>query len=296
MMIYYVLLIVSLAGAVIKNLLPKAGGKRFSTLDGLMSVNIMSGIAGMIIVAFGGLAIKNISSALVVIMALLYGIFTLAMQSFYMTAAEKGSVSVCSIIYASCFVVQTIFSAVYSGEACSPVNIFGIVVMLASLAMVSLKDFCGKNGNIISVILAVISMLFASGVGIVQKIFAAVYGKNGQNEYVFLAFMFMAVFGLLVKFMICHKNGKGKENEKVVGQNKRFFMFACAMALCVAVVNKLNVILITVLPGVLYFPVYAAGTVLCSAICSRIIFKEKLTRMQWTGMFLGVSAIVMIVM
>ena len=288
-MIYYALLIVSLAGAVTKNLLPKAGGKRFSTLDGLMTVNIMSGIAGMIIVAFSGVNIHNISGASVVIMALLYGLFTLAMQSFYMTAAERGSVSVCSLIYASCFVIQTIFSAVYSGEACSALNICGIAVMLAALAMVSLKDLGGKKGNKISVILAVISMLFASGVGIVQKIFAAVYGKNGQNEYVFLAFMFMTVFGLLVKFTICRK----KETD---GTDRRFYMFACAMALCVAVVNKLNVILITVLPGVLYFPVYAAGTVLCSAIFSRIIFKEKLTRLQWTGVILGVAAIIMIVM
>ena len=288
-MIYYALLIVSLAGAVTKNLLPKAGGKRFSTLDGLMTVNIMSGIAGMIIVAFSGVNIHNISGASVVIMALLYGLFTLAMQSFYMTAAERGSVSVCSLIYASCFVIQTIFSAVYSGEACSALNICGIAVMLAALAMVSLKDLGGKKGNKISVILAVIAMLFASGVGIVQKIFAAVYGKHGQNEYVFLAFMFMTVFGLLVKFTICRK----KETD---GTDRRFYMFACAMALCVAVVNKLNVILITVLPGVLYFPVYAAGTVLCSAIFSRIIFKEKLTRLQWAGVILGVAAIIMIVM
>ena len=254
-----------------------------------MTVNIMSGIAGMIIVAFSGVNIHNISGASVVIMALLYGLFTLAMQSFYMTAAERGSVSVCSLIYASCFVIQTIFSAVYSGEACSALNICGIAVMLAALAMVSLKDLGGKKGNKISVILAVLSMLFASGVGIVQKIFAAVYGKHGQNEYVFLAFMFMTVFGLLVKFTICRK----KETD---GTDRRFYMFACAMALCVAMVNKLNVILITVLPGVLYFPVYAAGTVLCSAICSRTIFKEKLTRLQWAGVFLGVAAIIMIVM
>ena len=147
----------------------------------------------------------------------------------------------------------------------------------------------GRKGGKISIILAVISMLFASGVGIVQKIFAAVYGKNGQNEYVFLAFMFMTVFGLLVKFTICRK----KETD---GTDRRFYMFACAMALCVAVVNKLNVILITMLPGVLYFPVYAAGTVLCSAIFSRIIFKEKLTRLQWAGVILGVAAIIMIVM
>lgn len=40
-------------------------------------------------------------------------------------------------------------------------------------------------------------MLFASGVGIVQKIFAATYANNGQHEFVFLAFIFMTIFGNL---------------------------------------------------------------------------------------------------
>ena len=285
-MIYYILLIISLAGAVIKNLLPKAGGKAFSTLNGLMTVNIMSGIAGMIICGFGGFSIKNIDGLSLIVMALIYGLFTLAMQSFYMAAAERGSVSVCSLIYASCFVIQTVFSAVYSGEKCSVLNICGIAVMIVALTMVSLKDLGGKKGGRISIILAIISMLFASGVGIVQKIFAHIYGKHGQTEFTFLAFLFMTLFGILVKFIIC------KKTDEV---NRRFYKFACAMALCVAVVNKLNVILITVLPGVLYFPIYAAGTVLCSAICSRIIFKENLTRLQWTGVACGAAAIVMIV-
>ena len=290
-MIPFILMVISLAGAVTKNLLPKAGGKEFSTLDGLMTVNIMSGIAGMIICGFGGISIKNADSLCLIILALIYGLFTLLMQSFYMAAAERGSVSACSLIYASSFVIQTVFSAVYGGEKCSALNICGILVMVAALAMVSLKDLGGKKGSRISIILAVISMFFAAGVGIVQKIFAHIYGKQGQTEFIFLAFLFMTLFGVLVKFMICHKTNETKT--KAV--NKRFYKFACAMALCVAVVNKLNVILITVMPGVLYFPIYAAGTVLCSAIFSRIIFKENLTGLQWTGIVCGVAAIVMIV-
>ena len=65
--------------------------------------------------------------------------------------------------------------------------------MLVSLGMVSFKDLRGKKSNKTAVILAVISMLFASGVGIVQKIFAAMYGKQGQNEFIFLAFMFIKI-------------------------------------------------------------------------------------------------------
>lgn len=117
-MIYYLLLIVSLAGAVAKNLLPKADGKSFSTIDGLMSVNIISGIIGMMIIAFGGIDIKNVTNAMIVVLAMLYGIFTLAMQSFYMTAAQRGSVSVCSLIYSSCFVIQTVFFSQFTAARC----------------------------------------------------------------------------------------------------------------------------------------------------------------------------------
>lgn len=166
--------------------------------------------------------------------------------------------------------------------------------MIAAIAMVSLKDLGNTGGNKISVIFAAISMAFASGVGIVQKIFANVYGKSAQNEFIFLAFMFMMLFGVLIKCALCHKNSK--DNTEIVRENRRFYVFACATALCVALVNKLNVILITALPGVLYFPVYAAGTILCSAVFSKIIFKEELTRLQWTGVVCGVAAIVMIVL
>ena len=73
-------------------------------------------------------------------------------------------------------------------------------------------------------------------------------------------------------------------------------MIAMGIAVCVVLVNKLNMVLITALPGILFFPVYNAGTVLGSALGSRIIFRDAPSKLQWCGIFLGAVSIVLVVL
>lgn len=286
----YALFIISVFCAIAKNLLPKGGGKDFSNIGGLMTVNIMSGLIGMTIFAVKGLDFSLVYDGIFVCMALMYGIFTVLMQSFYMAAAEKGSVSVCSLIYASSFIIQTVFSVIYGREICSPMKTAGIILMLISIAMVSLKDIKKSETNRKSVILAVISMLFAAGVGILQKLYSGIYKGSGQSEYLFIAFLSMFVFAAAVRGFIKLRETKAEKPEA------RFYAFAFLVAVCVAVVNKLNILLVVKIPGVIFFPVYCAGTVLFSTIGSGLLFNEKLTKMQYCGILTGVAAIIMTVL
>lgn len=73
-------------------------------------------------------------------------------------------------------------------------------------------------------------------------------------------------------------------------------MAALGIAACVVLVNKLNIILIATLPGLLFFPVYNAGTVIGSAVGSKIVFHENPSKIQWCGILLGTVSIVLVVL
>ena len=138
-MIYYILLSVSLCLGVAKNIISKWGEKSFGFLNGLMSVNIMTSIVALAVFSSGITGIKSAFAPLFIVMALIYGLLTLGSQSLYITAVKSGSVSVCSLIYASCFVIPTVYSVIRNGETISLSKLFGIILMLFSVVLVSLK-------------------------------------------------------------------------------------------------------------------------------------------------------------
>ena len=47
--------------------------------------------------------------------------------------------------------------------------------------------------------------------------------------------------------------------------------------------------------GDFYYPDEKGGTIMFSAVCSSIFFKEKLTVRIWTGIVIGIAAIIIIV-
>ena len=59
-------------------------------------------------------------------------------------------------------------------------------------------------------------------------------------------------------------------------------------------INKLNLYLSGVLPGILFFPLVNGGVILLSILASRVLFHEKMTPKQVLGVVLGVLSIFLI--
>ena len=143
----YILLIISLILGVTKNIIPKSGKNEFQCFNNLMSVNIITAIVGIVIFASKGIDFSLLSGAPFIAMAFLYGLCTLGSQSLYMIAAQAGSVSVCSLIYAACFIIPTVFTAICYSESFSAFRIIGIATMLLSVVMISVKGEENTKGS-----------------------------------------------------------------------------------------------------------------------------------------------------
>ena len=297
-MFNYVLLGISLCLGVGKHLISKAGKKEFSGVDRLMSANLITALLALAVFAVGGLDLLRMKDSLLLLLALLYGLLTMGCQSLYILAVRNGSVSVCSLIYSSCFLIPTVFSAVAYENGISLIKLLGIGVMLVSILLVSYQKREGEKGmDLFSLIMALLAMCSAGSVGILQKLYAHEYGGEGMSEYLFASFAFMLFFSLLTKGILRIVAGGKREQETRICTReipRVFLLCAALLAVCVVSTNKLNLFLIGALPGVWFFPVINGGTVMLSAIFSRILFGERLTPLRLGGLLMGLLAMVLI--
>ncbi len=280
--------IISLSLGISKNLLSKAGSREFDGMNRLMSVNIITALVAVGIFSCGGVSLASMWDIRFILMSFFYGVTTMAAQSFYIVAVKKGPVSICSMIYAYCFVIPTIILAIYFQEEINIIWIIGMILMLLSVFFVLGKKKIDGTNNKTYLWFAIFAMCAAGSGGMLQKFFGYFYNKELYDEYIVLSFFFVLVFSVLGKLLFIQSM---VEKEK---PTKRFFVLAILLAISNVVANKLNLHLITVLPSVLFLPTINGATILFSAIFSCIFFKDKITAIGWVGILIGIGAIVMI--
>ena len=286
----YILLVLAIVLAVSKNLISKIGKNEFEGLDRLMSANMLAAVTAMVLFACSGMKLSVMTDPIFILLAFLYGVFILAAQSLYMLALKSGSVSICSLIYSSGFLIPTFYSALVLGEPISLTKWIGIFVMLAAIFAVSAKgEKPQQNSSKVYLVYTVIAMLMSGALGVMQKLLVKNYGDKCFNEYLFVSFFFMLLGILVLKLF-----AKIKAEERVKIYTKRFWILGILFAIGVAVVNKMNLYLSGALPGVIFFPCSNGGIIMLSTLCSAVMFKERLTKIGWAGIITGVAAIVLI--
>ena len=294
-MLNYILLLISLALGTGKNLFSKWGEKSFGSLSGPMSVNILTSLLAVLVFAVSG-AHLSAADPLFLVLALLYGALTLGSQSFYITAVKGGSVAICSLIYAASFILPTIYSVIRTHESVPLTKAGGILLMMLAVVLVSLKQKSGtdiaaqKGGS--RIWLAFLAMLCAGSVGIIQKVFGGRYPSEMLNTFLLMAFLSMLVFSLLGKLAaaLCAR----KTDAPRLRYDRHFLLPAILLALCVVFANRLNLLLVAALPGIVFFPLINGGTIMLSAVGSGVFFHEKIIRRTWIGILIGLVAIVLI--
>lgn len=294
-MLNYILLLISLALGTGKNLFSKWGEKSFGSLSGLMSVNILTSLLAVLVFAVSG-AHLSAADPLFLVLALLYGALTLGSQSFYITAVKGGSVAICSLIYAASFILPTVYSVIRTHESVPLTKAGGILLMMLAVVLVSLKqksgaDIAAKKSSS-RIWLAFLAMLCAGSVGIIQKVFGGRYPSEMLNTFLLMAFLSMLVFSLLGKLAaaLCAR----KTDAPRLRYDRHFLLPAILLALCVVFANRLNLLLVAALPGIVFFPLINGGTIMLSAVGSGVFFHEKIIRRTWIGILIGLVAIVLI--
>ena len=250
--------------------------------------NIISGFASCVtlLLMSGKLTAPSIFT---ILLAILFGLITLLMQLAYMKALSCGAMSY-SVLFLSCgMIIPTIIGSIIWKE---PVDIFQILGVILLILVFYFSANPKKDEKITAtwLIYAIASFLFSGIIGLLQKVHQTSIHVIEINEFLIIAFITVMILSGVMYFW--------QTSHNLVLRSFRLRSSASVNAMivgvCVGIVNKLNLYLSGQMPSIIFFPLVNGGLIILSAIVSILFFKEKMRKIQYISILVGVIAIALI--
>lgn len=253
-----------------------------ASIGGFGRVNALLSVAALAVVGVYAAASGNLGiSVPTFLSALLYALFTIAAQLFYMRALHSGDVSTATFFYSCGFVIPAFAGTFLFDEELTVWRIIGVVMLV-----IALRLNCGKLGDRKSsegsrIISALLAMASAGLIGLIQKLHQSSSVKGELGGFLVIAF---AACTLVSVFLALSE----KEAKRIP------LAPSLTCGACIASVNILNTVLSGMLPALIFFPVLNGSVVIASAIAARVFCGEVLGRRRILALCIGMAAIVMI--
>lgn len=288
----YVLMAISICFSVISSCLIRtfSNGKQVKGTGDLFIFNalisvVWTCILGVCYIASGAPKI----SGLTYIFGAVYGII---LWSFLITktlSLSEGPVSLTTLIGSCAFIIASWFGVIYANEKVNGVQLFGMVILIFSLALCINPKKSGEKLTAKWFLYAFLFFLAGGFVGILYKCFGLSRVKDEVNALMLVASVVSAVLFFAAG---CKISTVSVAKKAAVRRDMLLFSLLCGIASCVY--QRLNLSLSAIIPSVIFFPVCNGSMVILSTVLGRVIFKEALKPVQIAGIFTGLFSIILI--
>lgn len=226
-----------------------------------------------------------------VLYASIFGVFNFLSQYLYLRAMKTGMASKVVFISSCSFLLQAIFSIIAYHEPVSAFKAMGIVMVCCAQVCFSMRrgEVRRSGEKDPWFILAVVSMVCSGLVGISQKMM----GKSAYpNEVIGLSFIATTIATVLPSLLLSAKH-EWKEQFAVM-KNRRTLVLSIVLGFVAVVMNTLSTYVASLIDGSIVFPVTNCGNLILSMFLGRLLFKDRLTKLQQLSVMLGIAAIIVI--
>lgn len=205
-------------------------------------------------------------------------------------ALQNGPVSLTSLVMQLSLIGVAFWGFVFWNEAITPFVVIGCILAVAALVL-CLKRKKGEEKTKISGKWILFSGLMFSGNAactILQKTQIRMYGEAYGNMMMFFALIFAAIF-CLIRFL----TGEREDAKTILKKSGWIPLLAGILN---GVLNLFIILLASRLSASVVYPVISVGGLVVSVTASMLLFKEKLNALQWTGVGLGLIAVLLLAM
>lgn len=210
-----------------------------------------------------------------------------ALCTYSMTVAVSiGPLSLTSLMISYSLMLPTLYGLIFFNESVSPFFYVGILLLVISLALINMKGKKEEDGKIGFKWLVTAGLAFLTNgvctiiMNVQQKNFSGQY----KNEFMIPALLLSAVI-----FSVMFAVKERRDATKLL----RSGTFPAAFGGTMHFVTNLSVLfLVGLLPASLTYPLISAGGIILTYLISVLIYREKLSRLQFAGFIMGVVSVV----
>lgn len=280
-------LIASIVFSTVRNLMSKnISDLSFGSKSFFRTQAVIFACGSITLLIFSGNPFKNIAAE-TLLYSIIYGILLLSAQYCYTASLKYGNIGICSTVYSLGFVLPTLSGSIFWDETLSVLNAIGIALVIPAIIISgkkNSKENMRNTGNKY-IIPLVIAMLSSGGLGIMQKVQQSSSFAEQKNAFIIIAFGVSAAVSLVLSVIF----QKGKTDV-----SKKKYISAGVLGAAFAAANLLNTFLAGKLDSAVFFPVLNIGSILFSLVSGVILFKERLTKKDFTVIALGIISILLI--
>lgn len=224
-------------------------------------------------------------------MAVLFGMVSAGLQVATSAALSLGPWSYTSVITSMSTVLTALSGMLFFGESLRVTQIFGIVMMVGCLILSVKKGDDQKKKSLRWFMLSLVSCACSGGIGLMQKLHQKSAFRSELTMFLIVAFICSFLFSSAN--LLVAKYSKKSKFQPFFDKKPAIWLLAVLFVACgigIALNNLINLYLSGVVDSAIFFPIVNGGGLILITIASLVVFKEKLTGRQWTGLTLGIAA------
>ena len=245
-------------------------------------------LVGLIFVFVGGFSFHGGT----LFFACLYGISLFISCFAGLKALACGSMALTSMIASFSLVIPCLVGLIFLHENISVFGIVGLILVCVSIVLLTYK----KQSSPISIKCWVYSIitLFTNGVcSVVQKLHQTEYPNSFRGEFMlFSTACALIIFAIVYLFSLGKKNNKEQPQKRQI--NRTAIIFGAIAGVCNCVANFFILYLSASENASVLFPMLSALNTAVACLVGRLIFKEKISILQYTSIAIGIVAIVLL--
>ena len=200
-------------------------------------------------------------------------------------AIRTGPLSLTALFTSYSLLIPTFYGIFFLKDPVSPLLYVGLAALLVSLYLIHKKQDESTKFSPIWILYLVLSFVGNGMCSTIQKMQQLKFDGAYKNEFMIVALIIVTV---ILFILGCMQKGNKKEMlrpclkygiVKGIGNGLKNYWVMLATAL---------------LPTAVLFPTISAGGIVLTYLCAIFIYREKLSRTQTIGYFLGIASVVLL--